>query len=97
MKNILWISSCVVILLTSFVQVSYADNCYLCSSGSSCGQYCRYSGSDTFDNRKKCEAAGCHVSGTASCPTAANYKVCSASIQTEKTLYFAINEKIKNK
>ncbi|EHQ08456.1 hypothetical protein Lepil_3803 [Leptonema illini DSM 21528] len=57
-----------------------ADGCYICGSGSTdaCRDYCRYSGSDTFDNRKKCEKAGCKVSGTASCPTAVNYKVCNA-------------------
>lgn len=57
-----------------------ADGCYLCGSGSSsnCKDYCKYSGSDNFDNRKKCEKAGCKVSGTSSCPSAANYKVCSA-------------------
>jgi hypothetical protein len=57
-----------------------ADGCYLCGSGSSsnCRDYCRYSGSDNFENRKKCEKAGCKVSGTSSCPSAANYKVCSA-------------------
>lgn len=57
-----------------------ADGCYICGSGSSanCRDYCRYSGSDTFDARKKCEKAGCKVSGTASCPSASNYKVCSA-------------------
>lgn len=57
-----------------------ADGCYICGSGSTagCRDYCRYGGSDTFDNRKKCEKAGCKVSGTASCPTAVNYKVCSA-------------------
>jgi len=58
----------------------YADGCYICGSGSSsnCKDYCRYSGSDSFENRKKCEKAGCKISGTSSCPTAANYKVCSA-------------------
>ena len=57
-----------------------ADGCYICGSGSSdaCKNYCRYSGSDTFENRKICEKRGCKVSGTASCPTAVNYKVCWA-------------------
>ncbi|EMK00907.1 MULTISPECIES: hypothetical protein [unclassified Leptospira] len=60
----------------------YADGCYICSSGSSsnCRDYCSYSGSDTSENRKKCEKSGCKIGGTASCPTAVNYKVCSASI-----------------
>lgn len=58
----------------------YADGCYLCGSGSSsnCKDYCRYSGKDTSENRKKCEQAGCKISGTSSCPQAANYKICSA-------------------
>jgi hypothetical protein len=57
-----------------------ADGCYICGSGSSdaCKNYCRYSGSDTSDNRKICQKRGCKVSGTASCPTAVNYKVCWA-------------------
>ena len=52
------------------------DGCYICGSGSSDGiQQCQYKGSDTFDQRKKCEANGCKVSGTTSCSTAANVKV----------------------
>lgn len=58
----------------------FADGCYICGSGSkdNCRDYCRYGSSDTSEMRKKCEKAGCKVSGTASCPTAVNYKVCSA-------------------
>jgi hypothetical protein len=57
-----------------------ADGCYICGSGSTdaCKDYCRYTGDDTWDARKACEAKGCKVSGTASCPTAVNYKVCQA-------------------
>lgn len=66
-------------LLVSFdpVHNAYAgDGCYLCGSGSSDGiQQCRYYGSDTFDQRKKCESMGCKVTGTSSCSTAANVKV----------------------
>lgn len=51
-----------------------ADGCYICTSGSSADQ-CKWHGSDTFDQRKKCEAAGCKVGGTTSCSTAANVKV----------------------
>ncbi len=72
------------ILLTAFAFVTvaaprlFADGCYICGSGSSdaCKNYCRYSGSDTFANRKLCQQRGCKVTGTASCPTAVNYKVC---------------------
>jgi hypothetical protein len=54
-----------------------ADGCYICRSGSSCGQYCRYAGRDSFAKRKKCIKAGCKIGGTASCPTAANVRICS--------------------
>ena len=63
--------------------IAEADGCYICGSGSACGDYCRYTGGDDFNNRKKCEAAGCKVSGTASCPTAANYKVCTAGLEKD--------------
>ena len=51
-----------------------ADGCYNCGSGSSANQ-CRYYGSDTFDQRKKCESMGCKITGTSSCSTASNVKV----------------------
>ena len=54
-----------------------ADGCYICTRGSSCGQYCRYAGRDGWDKRKKCIAAGCKIGGTASCPSAANVRICS--------------------
>jgi len=57
-----------------------ADGCYICTQGSDCGQYCRYRGSDTQENRKKCQAAKCKIGGTASCPTAANIRICSAGL-----------------
>lgn len=61
------------------VTPAWADNCYLCGAGSSdyCKNYCKYPGKDTQQNRKKCSDAGCKISGTATCPTAVNYKVCS--------------------
>ncbi len=67
-------------LPTLSASVARADNCYLCGSGSSdaCKNYCRYSGQDTFAARKGCEKRGCKISGTSSCPTAVNYKVCLA-------------------
>jgi hypothetical protein len=54
-----------------------ANKCYNCGSGSSndCKQ-CMINGSDSNNNRKACEKAGCKISGTASCSTAANVKVC---------------------
>lgn len=54
-----------------------ADGCYICTSGSSCGQYCRYAGSDSYAKRKGCQKAGCKIGGTASCPSAANVRICS--------------------
>ncbi|TGK07422.1 hypothetical protein EHO59_04790 [Leptospira semungkisensis] len=61
------------------IQPVSADGCYLCAEGSSdmCRDYCRFSGSDSFDTRKRCEGKGCKITGTAACPTASNYKVCS--------------------
>lgn len=54
-----------------------ADGCYICTSGSSCGNYCRYAGRDSWEKRKACRKAGCKIGGTASCPTAANVRICS--------------------
>lgn len=51
-----------------------ADGCYNCGSGSSANQ-CRYRGSDTSEQRKKCESMGCKIVGTSSCSTASNVKV----------------------
>lgn len=56
-----------------------ADGCYTCASGSPC-HYCRYGSSDTSAARKACEKKGCKITGTGSCPTAANYKVCKKDL-----------------
>ena len=57
--------------------VAHADGCYNCGAGSTNGcQQCRYSGSDTFAARKVCQQKGCKITGTSSCSTAANIKVC---------------------
>lgn len=50
--------------------------CFLCGSGSSCQQCASASGKDTQNDRKICKERGCKVSGTSSCSTAANVKVC---------------------
>lgn len=65
------------------IGTAVADGCYTCGSGSSeqCKNYCRHAGPDTFAARKECEKRGCKISGTASCPTAVNYKVCMAPVQ----------------
>lgn len=56
---------------------AFADGCYLCGSGSSNGcQQCRYGDKDTQDKRKACESRGCKITGTGSCSSAANVKVC---------------------
>ena len=54
-----------------------ADGCYICRSGSTCGQYCRYSGKDTHKKRRACSKAGCKIGGTARCSTAVNVRICS--------------------
>jgi hypothetical protein len=51
------------------------ENCYLCEKSSGGPDQCKQRGSDSFDRRKVCEKAGCKVSGTASCSSAANVKV----------------------
>lgn len=69
-----------------------ADGCYLCGSGSTeaCKNYCRYTGEDTFAARKDCEKRGCKISGTGSCPTAVNYKVCMAPTTSTGTTVASI-------
>ena len=80
MKKIILISAALAFATAMIILTnnSRADSgfCYMCASGSSCN-YCRSSsGKDTSDDRKACEKKGCKITGTASCPTAANYKVC---------------------
>lgn len=70
------------------VPAALADGCYICTSGSPCAQ-CRYSGSDTQAERKKCRDAGCKIGGTKSCSTAANVKTCRASLGTGRPQYAA--------
>jgi hypothetical protein len=53
--------------------VARADGCYICSGKS--GTYVKFRGPDTWDKRKKAEACGCKVGGTASSCDAANHKV----------------------
>lgn len=56
-----------------------SDTCVTCGSGSSNGcQQCRLPGGDNQANRKECEKKGCKITGTASCSSAANVKVCKA-------------------
>jgi hypothetical protein len=66
-----------------------ADGCYICTSGSPCAQ-CRYTGTDTQAERKKCQDAGCKIGGTKSCSTAANIKTCRASLRISTPQYAEI-------
>ena len=54
------------------------DLCFNCGSGSSngCKQCKSRSGKDTQQDRKICKDLGCKITGTGSCSTAANVKVC---------------------
>ena len=84
MKRLLIASSFVLSLGLFALPANASDGCYTCGSGSSeaCKHYCRYGSSDTSAARKACEAKGCKISGTGSCPTAVNYKVCSAPVSS---------------
>ncbi len=66
-----------IVALFSFAAVSttYANKCANCSSSSSCNQ-CRLGSKDTSEGRKRCEKMGCKITGTGSCSTASNVKVC---------------------
>lgn len=68
--------------------VAVADGCYNCGSGSSssCNQ-CRYGDKDTSDARKACEKKGCKISGTSSCSSAANVKVCKVEPAANQGAY----------
>ena len=73
------ISSLLVALTLFFAAAgaARADGCYTCGTGSTNGcQECRYK-EETWAARHDCEAKGCKVSGTTSCSTASNVKVCS--------------------
>ena len=74
----LLIVAAAMLFLGAPVGSAYADGCFLCKPGSSeaCKHYCHYRGEDNWENRQKCQNAGCDIGGTASCPSAANYKVC---------------------
>ena len=77
MKKVLTVLSLMAFLLTA--SPALAAVCFNCGSGSSNGcKQCRSrSGKDTFKDRKICKKIGCKITGTGSCSTAANVKVCS--------------------
>jgi hypothetical protein len=73
-KSIRLISSvfCLLFSATLFA----GDGCYMCGSGSDDNiKQCKYHSSDTQNQRKNCKKAGCKISGTSSCSSAANVKV----------------------
>lgn len=65
-------------LLLSLSAPAWAGGCYICGNGSApqCKDYCAYNGADTFDNRHRCEAKGCRITGTSACPSTGNVKIC---------------------
>ncbi|XDD45534.1 hypothetical protein AB3N60_12565 [Leptospira sp. WS39.C2] len=71
MRTLVTFSFALVVFFSS--TAVFAEDCFLCGSGSTNGcQQCR--GKD----RRACEDKGCKISGTSSCSTAANVKVCKA-------------------
>ena len=98
MKKILTVLSLMAFLLAS--SPAMAALCFLCGSGSSNGcKQCRSrSGKDTFADRKICKKIGCKVTGTGSCSTAANVKVCRIKTKSPtrvSTRYFPLLQALK--
>ncbi len=90
MKKIVLVAAMALAAFAAVPTVAFADGCYLCGSGSTNGcKQCRYGAKDTGDARKACESKGCKVSGTASCSTAANVKVCKLETKSETAEIFA--------
>lgn len=76
MKMLLAAAFALSALVVAPIAASAGETCFLCGTGSTNGcQQCR--GTD----RSACEKKGCKISGTGSCSTAANVKVC----KVEKT------------
>jgi hypothetical protein len=61
--------------LVSGSAIVAGEKCVNCSSSSSCNQ-CRLGSKDTSAGRKRCEKMGCKITGTGSCSTASNVRVC---------------------
>lgn len=74
------------------VAPAYAALCFNCGSGSSnsCNQCRSRSGKDTFPDRKVCRDMGCVITGSSSCSTASNVKVCRA--QTPQKTRAAVSQ-----
>jgi len=84
--------------LFAFPLQALAKDCLLCSSSSSNGcQQCDAGGTDS-KARSACEKAGCKVTGTGSCSTAANVKVCKADAElpTPEPVLWCENPMISN-
>ena len=74
-------SSLLFVLLFAFPIQAMARDCLNCGSGSSNGcQQCDAGGTSS-DARKACEKAGCKITGTGSCSSAANVKICKADAE----------------
>jgi hypothetical protein len=75
-------------VLLALPSAAWASGCYICGSDSApaCRDYCQYTGADTFDNRRRCEAKGCRIGGTAACPgPGSGARICQApAISDEK-------------
>ncbi|MCG6150027.1 hypothetical protein EHR04_06215 [Leptospira levettii] len=88
MRTLVTFSFALMVLFSS--TAIFAEDCFLCGNGSTNGcQQCR--GKD----RKACEEKGCKISGTASCSTAANVKVCQSN-RVYSDLTFGGNKKQVN-
>ncbi len=74
-KTIIMVAMSIAMAFT-FTAIEAGDKCVNCSSSSNGCQQCRLGGKDTSDARKRCEKMGCKITGTGSCSTAANVKVC---------------------
>jgi hypothetical protein len=79
MKHVALAAALALLAALGTAPAARADGCYICTSGSPC-QQCRYTGSDTQAERKKCRDSGCKIGGTKSCSTAANIKTCRTSL-----------------
>ncbi|MBE2251566.1 MAG: hypothetical protein IAE78_18635 [Myxococcus sp.] len=81
MRHLMLVLSLAVSAVVLVPGVSFADTCVSCGSGSSNGcQQCRMPGGDTQAARKECEKKGCKITGTSSCSSAANVKVCKLEV-----------------
>jgi hypothetical protein len=102
-RTLLSLGIAIFFVTTGWIGTASAADCYICTRDSSgdCKEsgYCNPGGSDTSENRKKCQNKGCKIGGTASCPTAANAKICKASaglpeLETMQALNAIVNDNL---